>query len=65
MPYYSLLSTCIIVFCTCPKQWLLFSEFKYTMMKDDCPVELEITVLVKNIGVHFDPSMTFSTHCEQ
>ena len=29
------------------------------------PVELETTVLEKDLGVHLDPSLTFSTHCEQ
>ena len=39
--------------------------FKYTMTKDDHPIELEITTLEKDLGVHVDPSLTFSAHCEQ
>ena len=38
---------------------------KYTMTKDDHPIELEITTLEKDLGVHVDPSLTFSAHCEQ
>ena len=41
------------------------AEFKYMMMKDDRPVELGTTILEKDLGVHLDPSLTFSTHCEQ
>ena len=37
--------------------------FKYTMTKDDHPIELEITTLEKDLGVHVDPSLTFSAHC--
>ena len=40
-------------------------EFKYTMTKDDHPIELEKTTLKKDLGVHVDPSLTFSAHCEQ
>ena len=40
-------------------------EFKYIMMKDDHPVELMTTVLEKDLGVHLDPSLTFSAHCEK
>ena len=39
--------------------------FKYTMMKDDHPIELEITTPEKDLGVHVNPSLTFSAHCEQ
>ena len=40
-------------------------EFKYTMTKDDHPIELEKTTLEKDLGVHVDPSLTFSAHREQ
>ena len=39
--------------------------YKYTMTKDDHPIELEKTTLEKDLGVHVDPSLTFSVHCEQ
>ena len=40
-------------------------EIKYTMTKDDHPIELEKTTLEKDLGVHVDPSLTFRPHCEQ
>ena len=39
--------------------------YKYTMTKDDHPIELEKTTLEKDIGVPVDPTLTFSAHCEQ
>ena len=41
------------------------SQGEYTMMKDDHPIELETTNSRKDLGVHLDPSLTFSAHCEQ
>ena len=41
------------------------SRFTYHMMKEGQQIDLQITELEKDLGIHMDPKLTFSTHCEK
>ena len=41
------------------------SRYTYHMMKEGQQIDLQITKLKKDLGIHMDPKLTFSTHCER
>ena len=41
------------------------SRFTYHMMKEGQQNDLQITELEKDLGIHMDPKLTLSTHCEK
>ena len=41
------------------------SRYTYHMMKEGQHIDLQMTELEKDLGMHMDPKLTFSTHCEK
>ena len=37
----------------------------YHMWKEENQIELQVTELEKDLGIHIDPKLTFSIHCEK